>query len=251
MRTRNRNDRLTAGDRQSVHDWLTTAAALSRDRRSRGAAPITTSTRRTRELEEREQALLAAATALMDRDDWEAVTVEDIARRAEYAKGTVYRHFASKDDLHARLVADWTAGTAAALETLDADRPFEAVLRNVVAVAWQRLTADRVHARLFQHVERADFLARLTPASRAALTEADARILGLVAALVDWGIAEGAIPRAPLEPRLFAVTALLVGALRLHPLWAGAAEIPGGIPGGIPDPERTTADAILALLRAV
>ena len=178
----------------------------------------------------------------MDRDDWEAVTVEEIARRAEYAKGTVYRHFASKDDLLARLVADWNAGTCAALEELDAGRPFEAVLRDVVATCWQRLTADRVHARLFQHVERADFRARLTPASRAALAETDARLLGLVGALVDWGIAEGAIPRAPLEPRLFAVTALLVGAVRLHPLWDG--------PGGMADPERTTTDAILAVLRA-
>ena len=173
----------------------------------------------------------------MDRDDWEAVTVEEIARRAEYAKGTVYRHFASKDDLYARLVADWNAGTCAALEALDAGRPFEAVLRDVVGVCWRRLTADRVHARLFQHVQRADFRARLTPASRAALAEADARVLGLVAALVDWGIAEGVIPRAPLEPRLFAVTALLLGAVRLHPLWDG--------PGAMADPGRCTVEAIL------
>ena len=178
----------------------------------------------------------------MDRDDWEAVTVEAIAGKAEYAKGTVYRHFASKDDLYARLVADWNAGTCRALEEVDAGRPFEAVLRDVVAVSWQRLTADRVHARLLLHVQRADFLARLAPESRAALAEVDARILGLVAGLIDWGIAEGAIPRAPLEPRLFAVTSILMGALRLHPLWSG--------PGGIADPERVIGDAVLAILGA-
>ena len=176
----------------------------------------------------------------MDRDDWEAVTVEEIAHRAEYAKGTVYRHFASKDDLYARLVADWNEGTTRALEEVDAERPFEAVLRDVVAVCWRRLTADRVHARLLQHVQRADFIARLTPESRAALAETDARTLGLVAGLIDWGIAEGAIPKAPMEPRLFAVTAILMGALRLHPLWDG--------PGGIAEPERVIGDAILAIL---
>ena len=68
----------------------------------------------------------------MDRDDWEAVTVEEIAHRAEYAKGTVYRHFASKDDLYARLAAHWNEGTLRALEEVDAERPFEAVLRDVV-----------------------------------------------------------------------------------------------------------------------
>ncbi|HET9067464.1 MAG TPA: helix-turn-helix domain-containing protein, partial [Amaricoccus sp.] len=170
--------------------------------RSQEEAPaIGTGERRSRELDGREQALLDAAVALMDRDDWEAVTVEEIARRAEHAKGTVYRHFASKDDLYARLVTDWSAGTCAALEALDADRPFEPLVRDLVAVAWRRLDPDsaatRVHARLFHHVERADFLAGVTPATRAALAAADARLLALLAAVIGWGIAEGAIPRAP------------------------------------------------------
>jgi AcrR family transcriptional regulator len=186
--------------------------------------------------------LLDAAIALLDRDDWQSVTVEQIAERAEYAKGTVYRHFASKDDLHARLVADWNAETYRALEDVDAERPFEPVLRDVVAVCWRRLTADPVHARLLQHVQRADFLAGLSPETRTALAEIDARTLGLLAGLIDWGIAEGAIPPAPLEPRLFAITALLMGALRVHPLWDG--------PGGIADPEAVLADTIFALLRA-
>jgi AcrR family transcriptional regulator len=196
--------------------------------------------RRARELRQRERVLLDAAIALLDRDDWQAVTVEAIAERAEYAKGTIYRHFASKDDLYVRLAVDWTEGTHAALEALDAERPFEAVLRDVVRVCWRRMTGDRVHARLLQHVQRADFLEGVSSATRSDLDAAEARILGLVAGLIDWGIAEGAIPRAPLEPRLFAVTALLMGALRLHPLWGG---------DGVGDPERLIADAALAILR--
>ena len=174
----------------------------------------------------------------MDRDDWQAVTIEQIAERAEYAKGTIYRHFPSKDDLYARLVADWNEATCDTLEAVDANRPFEAVLREVLAVAWRRMTGDRVHARLLQHVERADFLASLAPETRAVLGEIDARLLGLLAGLIDWGVAEGAIPRAPVEPRLFAVTALLAGALRLRPLWPLA------------HAEAAIADAALAVLAA-
>jgi AcrR family transcriptional regulator len=201
---------------------------------------LSTSDRRARDLRQRERVLLDAAIALLDRDDWQAVTVEAIAERAEYAKGTIYRHFASKDDLYARLAADWTAGTHAELEALDAARPFEAVLRDVVAVCWRRMTADRVHARLLRHVQRAEVLAAVAPETRSALDAADAGVLGLVAGLIDWGIAEGAIPRAPLEPRLFAITALLMGALRLHPRWGG---------DSLADPERLLADATLAILR--
>ena len=202
---------------------------------------MSTSERRTRELRQREATLLDAAVTLMDRDDWQAVTIEQIADRAEYAKGTVYRHFASKDDLYARLVTEWNEGTCRAIEEVDAERPFEAVLRDVVAVCWRRLSGDRVRARLVQHVQRADFLASLPPESRVALAEIDARSLGLVGGLIDWGIAEGAIPPGPLEPRLFAVTSLLAGALRLHPL---------SDPAELPDPEQLLADAILAILRA-
>jgi len=202
---------------------------------------MTTTDRRARERRQREQTLLDAAITLLDREDWQAVTVEQIAERAEYAKGTIYRHFASKDDLYVRLAADWTAGTRAALEALDADRPFEAVLRDVIAVCWRRMTADRVHARLLQHVQRADFLSAVAPETRAALDSAEADIRDLLAGLIDLGVEEGAIPPAPLEPRLFALSALLVGAHRLHPLWTA---------GGIPDPGGTVADAALALLRA-
>jgi AcrR family transcriptional regulator len=202
---------------------------------------MSTADRKAREFRQREQALLDAAVALFDRDHWQSVTIDDIAERAEYAKGTVYRHFPSKDDLFAWLAARWSEGTYAELQAIEAARPFEPVLRDVVSVCWRRLTADRVHARLLQHVQRADFLAGLAPETRAALADVDARTLGLVAGLIDWGIAEGAIPNAPLEPRLFAITAALMGAVRLHPLWTDA---------GMPRPDHVVAEAILAILRS-
>lgn len=198
---------------------------------------MTTTDRRARERLQRERALLDAAIALLDRDDWQAVTVEQIAERAEYAKGTIYRHFPSKDDLYVRLATDWSAGTLAALSALDADRPFEPVFRDALALCWQRATADRVHARLLRHVRRADFLAGVAPGTRAALAEAEGRIDGLLAGLIEIGVEEEALPQAPSEARLFALSALLSGALVLGPQAA------------VPDPAGALADAALAILR--
>lgn len=168
--------------------------------------------------------------------------MEQIAEQAEYAKGTIYRHFPSKDDVYARLVVDWNAETCRQLEAIDADQPFGAVLREVIGVSWRRMTADRVHSRLINHVQRADFLAGISDSSRSQLAEIDGATLGLLSGLIDWGIAEGAIPALPLEPRLFAVTALLTGALRLHPLWGDSVETG--------DPEQVLCDAVIALLGA-
>lgn len=198
---------------------------------------MSTAERRAREREQRERSLLDAAVALLDGDDWQAVTVEAIAERAEYAKGTVHRHFASKDDLYARLAADWIAGTCQALEALDADRPFEAVMGDLVLVALRR-AGDRVHARLFARIRQPDVRRGLSPEARRLLEAADARLLGLFAGTIDWGVAEGAIPPAALEPRLYVIAALLAGA-------AGTAA-----PATVADPERCIADAVLAALRA-
>ena len=105
---------------------------------------LSTTERKAREFRQREQVFLEAAVSLLDREDWQAVTIEQIADRAEYAKGTVYRHFASKDDLYARLAADWNAGTYRALE--DARR--RAAVRGGAARRHRRLlaAADRATA---------------------------------------------------------------------------------------------------------
>ena len=101
-----------------------------------------TAERRERDLESREAALLAAAAALLEREDWATVTVEAIAAEAEYAKGTVYKHFASKDEIYARLALARTAELCAALEAIDAARPFEQVLARLRAASgggtWSR-----------------------------------------------------------------------------------------------------------------
>jgi AcrR family transcriptional regulator len=72
-----------------------------------------------RHLAEREQAILAAATALAAEGGMAAVQVAAVAARAGIAAGTVYRYFPSKTDLVAELMAaaagrDLAAMTAAA-----------------------------------------------------------------------------------------------------------------------------------------
>jgi hypothetical protein len=112
------------------------------------------------------------------------------------------------------------------------------VLRALVAVVWRRMTGDRVHARLLARVAQADVRRGLSPEARRQLDACEARLLGLVAGTIDWGVAEGAIPAGPIEPRLFVVAALLRGAAGL----ADRAEVA--------DPERVVADAVLAVLGA-
>ncbi|MEX2393839.1 MAG: TetR family transcriptional regulator [Actinomycetota bacterium] len=55
----------------------------------------------------RRQRVLAAAMDLAKEGGYEAVQMRDVASRADVALGTVYRYFASKDQLLAAVWAEW------------------------------------------------------------------------------------------------------------------------------------------------
>ena len=62
--------------------------------------------RRTREYEARRELILRAAKATFAAKGQAAATIDDVAQRAEVAKGTIYRYFKSKEDLFHVLVED-------------------------------------------------------------------------------------------------------------------------------------------------
>lgn len=55
--------------------------------------------RRDREKEFKKQLIAEAALQLFSGSSYEAVTVEDIARQAEFGKGTLYLYFANKEEI--------------------------------------------------------------------------------------------------------------------------------------------------------
>ncbi|MCG6936672.1 MAG: TetR/AcrR family transcriptional regulator [Gammaproteobacteria bacterium] len=60
---------------------------------------MTTSTRKQRELQAREELILDAAQSMLHQHGYNYLTMERIAETVEYSKGTIYNHFASKEDL--------------------------------------------------------------------------------------------------------------------------------------------------------
>lgn len=202
-----------------------------------------TTERKQREFAAREDALKQAAIELFERDDWETVTIDQIAARGEYAKGTVYKHFASKNDLYARLAVHYAEETLRHLGAVPKELPFEEAVRRIVAVYWDRFTARRAYGRLSLYVQRDDFLPSLPETTRERMRAVDAQHLGLVAAVLQKAIEAGDVPAGEIRMRLFAANAMLMGALRMQALWAA--------PGEPTDAYRdATAGAILAIFRS-
>ncbi|BBZ64380.1 TetR/AcrR family transcriptional regulator [Mycolicibacterium monacense] len=100
------------------------------------ARPLRADAARNREL------LLAAAEEEFAERGLDA-SVADIARRAGIAKGTVFRHFATKEDLIASIVSAHIAALAAAARGLaDAADPGAALLEFLTVAADQRQQRD-------------------------------------------------------------------------------------------------------------
>lgn len=137
----------------------------------------------------RNRALLLAAAEEEFAERGPSASVADIARRAGVAKGTVFRHFPTKEDLIAAIVSGHIAVLAAAARRLaDSPDPGAALLEFLTIAADQRqrhdLTflqsasdgdprvtevRDALHANLETLVDRA----RTSGAIRADITEAD------------------------------------------------------------------------------
>ncbi|CAN7462483.1 TetR/AcrR family transcriptional regulator [Phenylobacterium sp. LjRoot219] len=95
--------------------------------------------------QERREAVLEAALAEFIAHGFAATRIEDVARRAEVAKGTVYLHFKDKEALFAAAIRAEMAPVAAAMAALledDVAGP-KAALEAVLTALLQRLAETR------------------------------------------------------------------------------------------------------------
>ena len=84
---------------------------------------------------ERRDAILAAALDEFADRGFAATRLDDVARRANVAKGTIYLHFADKETLFEELIRMELSPVVAALENVShADIPFRAVTGQLIEV---------------------------------------------------------------------------------------------------------------------
>jgi AcrR family transcriptional regulator len=175
--------------------------------------------RKTREFERRGQEILDAALVLFKSDAWEAVTVEQIAQQAEVAKGTIYKHFASKDQIYARLAIDFQRRTLASLRDVDPALPIPERFRAYMRRAWQlHLSSQELH-RVFLYCSRSEFRAGLSPELLAEMQNVDHAVSMPLQSLLAEGIEQGFFPRKPLALLLFGARSAFWGAIQLA--WSG------------------------------
>ena len=176
--------------------------------------------RKQRQFERREQDILSASLELCSTPRWESVTVEQIAERAEVGKGTVYKHFASKDELLFRLMMRFYRGLLLMLrEEMAGDSPLEQ-LRDAVERALRYHIAHGEYRYVVEYCERIDFKERANPAWRDDFLELDRAFHAWAGPIIEAGMAVGQFQRRPVAQVMLGLHACFKGAVSL--IWAGS-----------------------------
>ena len=175
--------------------------------------------RKEREFRRREQEILAAALALFNEDNWQTITVERIAQEAEIGKGTVYKHFDSKDEIYARLAIDFHRGIIHELQQIDPTLDVITRLKTMIKVFWEGHIKSREYHRVVMYCARDDFRRCVKDATMQEFEAIDASYAEVVHPLIEQGIEEGIFPQKPVPLLLFGATAAMNGAIMMA--WGG------------------------------
>jgi len=104
----------------------------------------------------REQALLTAALNCFSSEGCENVTVARIARLAGVAKGTVYLHFKSKDEICARLAQNFYDALDQKYEQISGDGSSQ--LKQIIEISFHHYREMKHYRHIVQYCHREHFL---------------------------------------------------------------------------------------------
>lgn len=183
--------------------------------RPQGSRHMGIEERRAREFRRREQDILAAALALAGGEDWPAVTIDHIADKAEIGKGTVYKHFKSKDEVCARLVMDDGKELLAELEAIDPQMEFVPRLKQVLKTFWRHHMRRNELFQLRMYCELSPHSLNLSEGFAREFWSVRDAVVNHVRKVVQEGIERGIVPNQRIDYLMSAGWSTLAGAMRL------------------------------------
>lgn len=176
--------------------------------------------RKQREFEHREADILDAALQLLSAPDWENVTIEQIAQAADIGKGTVYKHFASKDELLFRLMLRFYQGLLHKFQSLDqVDDDILSRFRQIFTFALSYHQQHREYRYVVEHCNRINFKERAEASWHESFKELDAAFSAWGDPLLESAMQQGLIEKRPLQIIQTGLSACFDGAITM--LWAG------------------------------
>lgn len=163
--------------------------------------------------QQRETLLLDTALTLFRDSGWERATIAQLAQQAGVAKGTVYKHFSSKESIYARLALRFSRECLAHYRAVEwAGTPLMTI-RRVLYEAFALMRSHPVDVQLCLHCDRPELQARLGETERSAMEALDSEYQAFFHELVRAAIDAGEVPDKPIEELFWGVDAIFQGVM--------------------------------------
>jgi AcrR family transcriptional regulator len=160
-----------------------------------------TAARKERERRQHRQEILTAALTLFARKGFHAVSMQEIAAAAEFATGSLYNFFQSKEDLYFELLVSCAeAAFGLILPALEGSRREPQKVADFIRLHEQLVCEHRAAIQLFLLERRGQYLPG--PRIAAKKKEFDARLTRRLAEVIAAGVRKGLFNR--LDPRVTA-----------------------------------------------
>ena len=159
----------------------------------------------------RETSLLKAALSCFETDQWESVSVAHIARQAGVAKGTFYLHFASKQEIYARLALESYQRVLRQCVNIQASDS-STRLRSFIRTALEHNIARPEYRRVMQYCQREDFRSNLDPELAKTFIDQEEQFRSMLAEILTRGLQDGSW-NTPVSVTLPGICCTISGAL--------------------------------------
>ncbi|MGB0892980.1 MAG: TetR/AcrR family transcriptional regulator [Parashewanella sp.] len=176
-------------------------------------------TRKQREFIRREQEILDAALILFAQKDWQAVTVEQIAKQAEIGKGTVYKHFSCKEEIYGAIaLAHFNKFDEQWGDTPDGASIMDAI-EHVLLQAFKITLEDPVGTKVTHYCKRAEIQRRLPKTIVETFDGIEKEHRCFFEELLVEGMKNGEIPEQSIDELVIALHTAYHGTLAM--IWDG------------------------------
>lgn len=169
--------------------------------------------RKDREFQRREQEIITAAKSLFMTHGPDRVSVDLIVQQVGIAKGTVYRHFQSKDDIFAVICINYLVDLCERLSQNNKTRPISSQIRFLGRTYLEYSLGDLEAYRLYRDLRHRIIPEKLDAGIRKRLDDQYRELKNLILAVIEPGIAQQILPAADPEHLFVLGFGLLDGTL--------------------------------------
>ncbi len=171
--------------------------------------------RKARQFKQREEDILQAALDLFSEAGIESVTIEMIAEKAEVGKGTIYKHFSSKNEIFGFLVIRQSNEILSAFDKIDVKAPLITQIKQVLRLFWDIITNDIRKFAVYRKCDQLLLMEDMTPEVLMTFTKANREKNRQITALINRGIKDELFRDEPVENLVAAAVGLLTGVFDL------------------------------------